>query len=141
MKKNLKVILFSCVIGTVLATVFFLNIKEKAEAKNREIAYAFQVGVFKSEQNAENIKNNYSFAKVVKDSEYYRVFIGITSSNKETLEKIFENKGYNYYVKEISIPEETLNEIKKYDTLFAKTSEENKGFVIRNMLESLPDEL
>ncbi len=141
MKQNIKIILFSCLVGSIFAGVFFLNIKNKAEAKSLPILYAFQVGVFKNETNALNTKKSYSFAKVIKDNEYYRVFIGVTVQNKEMLQEIFSQQQGYYYIKEIQVTEELYNNISKYDTLLTKASVENRLAIINNMLESMPDEL
>ena len=141
MKQNIKIIIFSCLIGATLAGIFFLGIKEKAEAKTKPVLYAFQVGVFKSLDNAENLKNNYMIAKVIKDHDYYRVFIGVTVNNKEVLRRIFESQGYNYYVKEMQVDEKLQEKIIKYDEFLIQTSEENRNVVIKNMLECLSYEL
>lgn len=141
MKQNVKIIIFSCLIGATLAGIFFLGVKEKAEAKTKPVLYAFQVGVFKSFDNANNLKNNYASAKVIKDQEYYRVFIGVTVNNKDILRNLFETQGYNYYVKEMQISEELQESIIKYDEFFMQTSEVNREEVLKNMLECLPDEL
>lgn len=141
MKQNVKIVIFSCLIGATLAGIFFLGVKEKAEAKTKPFIYAFQVGVFKSLENAENLKNNYSFAKVIKDQEYYRVFIGVTVNNKDALRRLFESQGYNYYVKEMQVSGELQEKIVKYDEFLIQTSDENINGVLKNMLECLPDEL
>ena len=141
MKKDLKIIFFSCILGITLAGVFFFNIKEKASAKNKPVLYAFQVGVFKNKENATNFHKRYSFARVLFDEEYYRVFIGVTKNNKEYLSKWFSDKGYSYYIKEIEASEKIHVEIEKYDELLIKTDEDNKEMLIKNMLESLPNEL
>lgn len=141
MKKTLKIILFSCLVGTLLAGTFFLSIKEKANAQNKPILYAFQVGVFKNKDNAINFKNRYEVAKVFFDNEYYRVFIGLTCENKELLENTFNKKNYSYYIKELDVSEELETQIKKYDEIYRQTSEENKILVLKNLLESLPNEL
>ena len=140
MKKTLKIVLFSCLVGTLLAGTFFLSIKEKANAKNKPVLYAFQVGVFKNKDNANNFKNKYPTAKVFWDNEYYRVFIGMTSSNKELLEKVFNEQNYSYYIREMDATEEQLAIIQKYDALLKETNNENISLVLKNMLESLPNE-
>lgn len=141
MKQTLKIILFSSLIGTILAGLFFLNVKDKAEAKIAPTIKAFQVGVYKNENNATASLDNYSVAKIVKDNDFYRVFIGITVNNKELMENWFQKQGYNYYIKEIPVNEEIYNEIVKYDTLLLKTSEDTKEKVFAKMLESMPNEL
>lgn len=141
MSKTLKIILFSTILGMGLAIFFFLSIKEKAEAKNKPILYVFQVGVFKNKENASNYKMRFSLGKVFYDGEFYRVYIGLTVKNKELLSTIFDNLNYNYYIKEISVKEEFMEEIIKYDELLEKSQEENRLLIIKNMLESANDEL
>ncbi len=141
MKKTLKIICFSSIVGVLLAGLFFFTIKEKAEAKNKPVLYAFQVGVFKNLENANSYKNRFSSSKIVYDGEYYRIFIGITIDNKEYLSTLFDQKKYNYYVKEIETTEEFAEEIKKYDALFKKSSEESQTQILIKMLESYTNEL
>lgn len=141
MKKTLKIVFFSSLLGVVLAGLFFFNIKDKAEAKNKPILYAFQVGVFKNKENANNYRNRFSLGKVVYDGEYYRIYIGVTVDNKEMLASIFDEENYSYYIKELETTETVLNEIKKYDELLVKSNEENRMLIIKNMLESYQNEL
>lgn len=141
MKKTLKIVFFSSLLGVVLAGLFFFNIKDKAEAKNKPILYAFQVGVFKNKENANNYRNRFSLGKVVYDGEYYRIYIGVTVANKEMLASIFDRENYSYYIKELETTETVLNEIKKYDELLVKSNEENRILIIKNMLESYQNEL
>lgn len=141
MKKTLKIVFFSSLLGVVLAGLFFFNIKEKAEAKNKPILYAFQVGVFKNKENASNYRNRFSLGKIIHDGEYYRIFIGVTVDNKEMLASFFDQENYSYYIKELEASEEILNEIKKYDELLVKSNEENRMLIIKNMLESYQNEL
>lgn len=141
MKQNAKIFVFSCLIGATLAGIFFLSIKDKAEAKSVPVIYAFQVGVFKNLSNAESYKNNYSYAKVIKDQDLYRVFIGVTLNNMDLLKSLFDKQGYNYYIKEIKVSDEMIDNITKYDKLLIQAVENNQNLLLKNMLESLPDEL
>lgn len=139
MKQYLKIILFSCVVGSVLAGAFFLNIKEKAEAKTKNTIYAFQVGVFKSLENANNFSNQYNISKIIKDNNLYRVFIGVTIKNKNKLEIMFKNKGYNYYIKELILNNDQYNELLKYDIVLEQS--ETPEIIIKSMLELIANEL
>ncbi len=141
MKKTLKIVLFSSLLGIVLAGLFFFNIKEKAEAKNKPILYAFQVGVFKNKENASNYRSRFTLGTVFYDGEYYRVYVGITVDNKELLSSIFDKEGYSYYIKELEVDEKIITEIKKYDELLIQSGEENRMLIIKNMLESYQNEL
>ncbi len=141
MKKTFKIILFSSFVGLSLATLFFFNIKEKASAKNIPILYAFQTGVFKTLENANNFVARFEGAKVVKDKEYYRVFIGITKNNKDLMEQIFKDLDYTYYIKEIETTEEVMAEIEKYDELLKSSDPDTQMQIIAKMLESYVSEL
>lgn len=141
MKKTLKVVLFSSLLGVVLAGLFFFNIKDKAEAKNKPTIYAFQVGVFKNKENAANYKNRFPLGCIIHDGEYYRIFIGITVDNKELLSGLFDNANYSYYIKELETSEKIIEEIKKYDELLVQSQEENRMLILKNMLESYQNEL
>lgn len=141
LKKNLKIVLFSCLLGTLLATLFFLNIKEKAEAKNKNTLFVFQVGVFKNEQNAMNLSSQYPSARIIKDKDYYRVFIGATLTNKSLLKSYFDGLKYNYYVKEVDVSEEIIAKMSPFDELLRQAKEKNYAMIIKNTLENLPDVL
>ena len=141
MKKNLKIVLFSCSVGILLAGLFFFNVKEKANAQIKPVLYAYQVGVFKNLENAKNFARKYAFSRIIYDNGYHRIFLGVTLNNKELLSTIFDNLGYTYYIKEIEMPKEVMENIRKYDEILAKTEEKNQELVLKNMLESLPNEL
>lgn len=127
--------------GALLAGGFFWSIKDKAEAKTTPVLYAYQVGVFKNKENASIFQQNFEAAKIVKDQEIYRVFIGITISNKELLQTIFDSSLYTYYLKEIPVPLNVYEEVQKYDVILAHASLDNQKSIVRTMLGILPDEL
>ncbi len=140
MPKTLKVILISIFVGSSLAILFFLNIKDST-AINTNLVTVYQVGAFKNEINAYKLKNEYEFAKVVKIGDYYRVFIGITYTNQELFSSWFNKKNINYYQKEIDLDPSIIESLKKYDTLLLNSNEENYDIIMQNMLGVLPNEL
>ena len=83
----------------------------------------------------------YPSSVVLFDSEYYRVYIAITKTNKERLMAIFDQKGYQYYVKEMEVSQEVEQEIEKYDELWRQSHEENQETILKRMLESVKDVL
>ena len=141
MSKTLKVLLFSILVGTSLAFLFFFNIKEKAEAKDKPFLYAFQVGVFKNSQNASSFALEYPSSILLFDNEYYRVYIGVTKTNVSLFSSLFDQKGYQYYVKEMEVSQEVEQEIEKYDELWRQSHEENQEAILKRMLESVKDVL
>lgn len=141
MQKTFRIVLFSSLLGVTLAGLFFFNVKEKAEAKQKNYLYAFQVGVFKTLDNANQFKTRFNGSIIVKDNDYYRIFVGITKNNKELLEKIFKDLEYDYYIKEVEVSEEVINNIIKYDEILKLSEEENKLEIINKMLGSYLNEL
>ena len=75
----------------------------------------------------------------MKDNDLYRVFIGATVKNKEYLESLFKNNGYNYYIKEIIISDSKYKSLEKYDIVLEQS--ESPELILEKMLEILPDEL
>ncbi len=141
MKKIIKVVLFSSFVGIVLASIFFFNIKEEADAKSTNILYAFQVGVFKNKENALNFQSSYIPSKLIYDGTYYRIYIGFTKENKDLLSSYFDQQNYSYYIKEIEFDHSVVDNISKYDTLLKNTTIQNYPNVIKSMIESVPNEL
>lgn len=141
MKKIIKITLFSSFIGFILASLFFGNIKEKASAKNKNIITAFQTGVFKSEENALVFQKRYKKSLLVKDKDYYRIFVAITTNNKELLEEHFKELKIDYYLKEVEVTPKIYEELYKYDELLKNKNLENKEEIINKMLESYKNEL
>jgi hypothetical protein len=132
-KTYLKIIIFAIFVGSLFAFIFFFSIKD-----NSDIIYAYQVGVFKDYQNALAFQENYEYAKIVKDKDYYRVFIAVTTNNQDIINNLIDT---NYYIKTLNVSDSTISTIKKYDELLKYTSEDNQKLVLKNMLEVIPDEL
>lgn len=139
MKQYLKIILFSCIVGTALAGIFFIGIKDKTNAKNKTTVYLFQIGAFKNIDNANKIKEKYSYAKVVKNQDYYRVIVGATITHTDLLKYKFDNDNISYYIKEVNLDIDKFEEIEKYDVLLLKT--DDIDLVLSQVVEILPDEL
>ena len=80
-------------------------------------------------------------AKVVKDQDVYRVFVGVTSSNQELLKSLFDSFGYIYYIKEMYISDSLCEAIQKYDIVLAQASSTSQMEILKTMLGMIPDEL
>ncbi len=140
MKTYLKIIFASIFIGCILSLVFLFNFKNKVEAKTNNILYTFQVGVYKTYDNALKAGKEYNIYKIVKDIDYYRVIIGATVNNLDFYKKKLSESGISYYVKEIYLNEDIIKNIKKYDELIL-SSNVSLNDAFKNTLEYLPDEL
>ena len=72
MKKNIILILFSLISG-VLFTIFILN-KENIYAKEEYLVYAFQVGVYESIDNANDMINKLPSGISIKEDNLYKIY-------------------------------------------------------------------
>ena len=138
MKTYLKVVIGAIIIGGVFAYFFYKDISEEVIAltnKNYEVNL-FQVGVFKSQDNALNYQNNFESSIIYEDGDYYRVLVGIAyhEENKVKLESFLTNKGVDYYIKKVKMNEEFIKSLENYETVMLKTDKEE---VINNINKAM----
>lgn len=126
MKSYIKVVAGALLIGAVLAFVFYRSVEEEVQAFSSDAVtlYLFQVGVFKSYENATNFAGKFESKIVVVDNEYYRVFVGLTSqsNNKNKLMSYYDSKGINYYIKEYLIDKDFFAMLEEYEVVLENTS-------------------
>ena len=128
MKTYLKLIGGAILIGSLFAFLFYFDINKEVEAvmKTNNTLYLFQVGVFQEKTNAEEYLNNFPSHYLYQDNEFYRVLICLTTKedNKEKLIKYYNQKKYNFFVKEISLNENLAKELQNSEAILNKTTEE-----------------
>ena len=138
MKTYLKVVIGAIIIGGVFAYFFYKDISKEVIAltnKNYEVNL-FQVGVFKSQDNALNYQDNFASSIIYEDGDYYRVLVGIAyhEENKVKLEAFLTNKGVDYYIKKVKMNEEFIRSLENYETVMLKTDKEE---VINNINKAM----
>ena len=140
MKKILVTILISVIVGASFAFVIYKNVNDEVSLaiKEENVVSFFQVGVFKSEENANAFMKNYSSSIVIKDNEYYRVIIAIlesdTAISKE--KEYFDFLGINYYEKKESINNKAfLNKLREYEELLIASSSDTYSTINSNILK------
>lgn len=118
--KYLKVILLSILIGSVLSLILLLDLKKRID--NSEVVYVFQVGVFKTKENAIMYQKDFESSITYYDNEYYRVFIAVTNNIKvkEKLMNYFDKNNIKYFIKEYSFKKKIF-EFDKYNEILIKT--------------------
>ncbi len=138
MKKYIKILLISVIIGIILAYFFYADINKEVRAitKKEEVVTLFQVGVFKDYNNAVDFSHTFSSSAIYKDNEYYRVIIALAYHDdvKTKLELLYTNKEINYYLKEIRVSKELINKISNFESILLKS---NKEEVIDNVNNSI----
>lgn len=138
MKKYFKVIVIAVIIGSVIAFLFYKDIKEEVKAitnKDEQI-YLFQAGIFKNYDNAAYLAKSFNASIIYQENDYYRVIIGI-SYNIEAMQKLeayFNDKKVEYYIKKCHINSDFIKYIKTYEEILLKSEHDQ---VIDNVLNTI----
>ena len=117
MKKTLITILLAFGIGVSLTAFTIYSLKDKfLLLENKNTVTAFQVGVYKSKENADRALLEHPGAISVKDGEYYRVFVGVAKD--KTYEKLLETffLDRTVYPKEIEVTKNFFQEINLWES-------------------------
>ena len=107
MKKNIVLAIIFLISGLVVGNNIYNKIdKNLIQTFNEDnIYYLLQEGVYNSKESMQSQTRNVN-PKIsqIKDSKYY-VYVGITKSeeNAKKIKQIYENSGYEIYIKEIKI--------------------------------------
>ena len=140
MKKVITTIIISIAVGVTFALFIFRNVNDEVQLaiKEENLVTFFQVGVFKSEDNALNYMEQFNSSIIIKDNEYYRVIIAILDKD-EAIEKekqYFDSLGINYYLKKESISDEKfLNKLQEYEELLISSSSDTYKTINSNILK------
>ena len=142
MKPYIKVLIAAVIIGVFIAFFFYKDIKNEVIAitnNNSEISL-FQVGVFKVYDNAINFTKNFDDAFIYEDNDLYRVIIGASYHNeaKIKLEEYFTSQNITYYIKEIKVNENFIEEITNLELVLIKCeSDEAKKALNKSIINAL----
>lgn len=128
---------------TILGSIFGFNVFKSSESellktfKESYNYYALQEGIYSNKKiMQENIKNIDS--KIIEeDNGKYYVYLGITT-NKENalkLKKIYEEKGYQLYIKNLKIAnEEFYNNTVQFDLLISNAEKEEEILTVEEVV-------
>ncbi len=126
--KKIMPYLLSLMIGSLFGFLIFrdtnFNIKDVFASTIN--ATAFQLGVFNNVKSAEELKNKYDSAVIVKDEDVYRVYYSILSDDKviSKMETYLTEQNVNYYIKNITITDSNLIEaLSEYENTMLKGSD------------------
>ena len=135
MKKTLWTFFLAFIIGVFLSSFTIFSLKNKfGLSDNKNMVTAFQIGVYKSKENAEVMTNKYPGSISVKDGDYYRVYVGVAKDQNclAILESYFLSQNINVYPKEIEVTHKFFKEIDVYEkeinkndvNIYEKTNQE-----------------
>lgn len=138
MKKTIIYGFISVVAGIVLGKYLSIeDFKSLPTFKTGELYYFLQEGIYLSEENlAENTKN-IETKLVEKSNDKYYVYLGITKNLKvaEKLKQLYENQGYQVYIKEVELKnEEFYNNVTQFDLLLNNDISESEMLTIEEVV-------
>ena len=122
--------IISLVVGSYLGYLIFNQYKNNTSIttfNEQQNVYFLQQGVYSSVESINENTTMISDYIYYKDNEQYKVYVGITTSsdNADKIKKIFNNKNYDIYIKEMSISDKAfIEKLKQYDELINVTTDE-----------------
>lgn len=133
--KKLKPVLLAVVVGCTCAFYLFKNVEMKTVSKPKYNAVAIQIGVFKDAENAEAMSETYGGA-VFESDDLYRVYYSILNKdeNIDFMTSYLNDQGINYYLKDILVSDDTLESMREYEMMMAKTNDEAKLAINEELL-------
>lgn len=133
--KKLYPIFLAIIIGCGLAFFIFRKVEKNTFESEEGNAVAVQIGVFKTLENANKMKENYG-GVVFEDEGLYRVYYSILNrdENIEFITDYLNKKGINYYLKDLNLNNDVIKESDEYETLMTKTNEESKLSINEKLL-------
>ena len=138
MKKKIIITLTILLIGIVLGTKIY-SAKTSIEnvfAEGR-IYYFLQEGIYSSKKIMEENTQNISPKIINYDNNKYYVYIRIKKDeeNAKKIKKIYSDKGYNIYIKEVKLNnEEFYNNVTQFDLLINNTNNSNEILTITEVV-------
>ena len=147
MKKTLKISIFSIALGTIAGIILNNTYKEKLNNSflNEEKTYYFiQEGVYSSTSSMQENTKDLLVKTVDSKNDKQYVYLGITrdEKNAKKLKEIYENKGYQIYIKEQNLSnEEFYNNVTQFDILINSTNKESEILTIEEVVLANYEEL
>ena len=147
MKKTLKISIFSIVLGAIAGIILNNTYKEKLSKNflNEEKTYYFiQEGVYSSTSSMQENTKDLLVKTVDSKNDKQYVYLGITRNEKNAkkLKEIYENKGYQIYIKEQNLSnEEFYNNVTQFDILINSTNKESEILTIEEVVLANYEEL
>ena len=132
MKKKFFWIIFFISIG-IFSSKYISNINAKSIFNSGELYYFVQEGVYSNKKVMNNdIKDIKNRAIISKNNKYY-VYVGISKDLQiaKMIKKIYEDKGYQLYIKELTVDnKEFSNNIDQFDLLIKNSSNDEDILMI-----------
>ena len=144
MKRILWVSFIAILVGGFFAFFMFDgNVSNSVSVSSSSYnAKAFQIGVFSRIENATRVAE-LNKGIVVADNDLYRVYIAILKDSEAIsyLSNYYRSVGINYYVRDIKVSSEFLDEIEEKEDLIKKCNESNCSNIALSILNRYEESL
>ena len=138
MKKYIITILIAVVFGACLGIYSFNKFKEDDVKQvfniNKNQAYAMQIGVFDTFENAQKLAEKFG-GLVILDNEKYRVYVAIVNDTLNMIKTYYDEKGIAYYIRTIDVTQEFSEKLNNYETLLKVAKKEEYDTIIKGILK------
>ena len=147
MKKTLKISIFSIALGALAGIVLNNTYKEKLSnsfLNEGKTYYFIQEGVYSSTSSMQENTKDLLVKTVDSKNDKQYVYLGITrdEKNAKKLKEIYENKGYQIYIKAQNLSnEEFYNNVTQFDILINSTNKESEILTIEEVVLANYEEL
>lgn len=138
MKKQLILGTIVLIIGLILGNKLYKTNLSLTNVFSEGTTYYFlQEGIYTSKTILEENTNNINVKLIEEKNDKYYVYLGITKSEEiaKKLKKIYEEDGYQIYIKEIKLNNEEFDSnLTQFDLLINSTNSKNEILTIEEVV-------
>ena len=129
MKNTLIMMVVAIILGGISGMILFSKYKDTSYVFNEnKKLYFLEEGVYSTKESLESNTKDINPKLVIQDDNKYHVYVGITSDfrNVSKIKKMYKDKGYSVYEKEIEVDnsEFTAN-ISQFDILLESSKNDS----------------
>ena len=125
LKTYFKISLVAVVLGIILSFIFYVKLVDNSNVNNlindNNKVYVFQVGVFKSLDNAKKFMNTFISGGYYKKDDLYHVIVAVTKNNSKLIASTLKDENINFVIKEEFINNDKINKLVEYDKAFRES--------------------
>ena len=140
MKNTLIMLVVAIILGGISGMILFSKYKDTSYVFNEnKKLYFLEEGVYSTKESLESNTKDINPKLVIQDDNKYHVYVGITSDfrNVSKIKKMYKDKGYSVYEKEIEVDnsEFTAN-ISQFDILLESSKNDSDISTIEEVVLS-----
>lgn len=140
MKNTLIMMVVAIILGGISGMILFSKYKDTSYVFNEnKKLYFLEEGVYSTKESLESNTKDINPKLVIQDDNKYHVYVGITSDfrNVSKIKKMYKDKGYSVYEKEIEVDnsEFTAN-ISQFDILLESSKNDSDISTIEEVVLS-----